>query len=212
MTGRGKTVRLVGLGDSVIDGVGCSSLGSALAARTAEALAARLGAQIEWRVSARTGANTRQVRRELLPETGMRDADFVVISTGVNDVTGLTRLRTFRAELAALLDDIASLAPAASVAVNGLPPMHVFPALPQPLRFTLGIRARQLDDVLAAAVPQTNTNGARITARGLAAQGTTETTAKMQQDAQRKQARLENSRQPCVRYTPWLYLLFASSC
>ena len=147
--GNGKTIRLVGVGDSVIDGVGCSSLGAALVGRTAEALAERLGARVEWKVAARTGANTRQIRRRLLPAVDVRDADFVVISTGVNDVTGLTRIRTFRTELAGLLDEIGAQAPDSTTAVNGLPPMHAFPALPQPLRYTLGLRARQLDAIVA---------------------------------------------------------------
>ncbi|MGK7295065.1 MAG: SGNH/GDSL hydrolase family protein [Candidatus Wenzhouxiangella sp. M2_3B_020] len=160
VTGGGKAMRLVGLGDSVIDGVGCSSLDAALVGRTAEALACRMSARVEWRVTARTGANTRQIRR-LLTDADVRQAEFVMISTGVNDVTGLTRLRTFRAELGALLDDIESQAPDATVAVNGLPPMHVFPALPQPLRFTLGLRARQLDEIVAE-VTAARTGAVRI--------------------------------------------------
>jgi lysophospholipase L1-like esterase len=34
--------------------------------------------------------------------------------------------------------------------VSGLPPMHAFPALPEPLRSFLGDRARTFDDALAA--------------------------------------------------------------
>lgn len=149
-TGSGPARRLVGLGDSVIDGVGCSSLHSALIGRTAEALARRADARIDWRVAARTGATTRRIRRRLLPDGGLENADFVLVSTGVNDVTALTSLRDFRAELEALLADVRARAPAATIALNGLPPMHRFPALPQPLRFTLGLRARQLDAVIEA--------------------------------------------------------------
>jgi lysophospholipase L1-like esterase len=148
--GSGPRFRLVGLGDSVIDGVGCSSLHSALIGRTAEALARRAHARVDWRVAARTGANTRRIRTRLVPDGGLEDADFVLVSTGVNDVTALTRLRDFRAELQALLADVRARAPDAAIAVNGLPPMHLFPALPQPLRFTLGLRARQLDEVVDA--------------------------------------------------------------
>jgi lysophospholipase L1-like esterase len=147
--GSGRRFRLVGLGDSVIDGVGCASLETALVGRTAAALAARLDAQIEWSATARTGAATRRIRRRLLPGAALDAADFVVVSTGVNDVTGLTRLDDFRTELQRLLDDIRARAPSAVIAINGLPPMHRFPALPQPLRFTLGLRARHLDAVVA---------------------------------------------------------------
>jgi lysophospholipase L1-like esterase len=37
----------------------------------------------------------------------------------------------------------------APVALAGVPPMHTFPALPQPLRAVLGARARRLDAALA---------------------------------------------------------------
>jgi len=36
----------------------------------------------------------------------------------------------------------------AHVLLSSLPPMHVFPALPQPLRWYLGMRARQLNGML----------------------------------------------------------------
>lgn len=146
--GSGPVRRLVGLGDSVIDGVGCRSLHTALVGRTAEALAARLPCTVEWSVSARTGARTRSIRRRLLPDAEIERADFVIVSTGVNDVTGLISVDDFRRELDLLLEDIRKRSPNAVVAVNGIPPMHRFPALPQPLRFTFGLRARQLDAVV----------------------------------------------------------------
>jgi hypothetical protein len=34
--------------------------------------------------------------------------------------------------------------------LSGLPPMHRFPALPQPLRWYIGSRARDFDRALAA--------------------------------------------------------------
>ncbi len=148
-SGTGPLQRLVGLGDSVIDGVGCSSLDSALIGRTAAALADRSGGSVEWTASARTGARTHTVRTQLLPGACIESADFVLVSTGVNDATGLTTIERFRRELLRLIADIRRRAPNSSIAINGLPPMHLFPALPQPLRFTLGLRARQLDAVIA---------------------------------------------------------------
>jgi lysophospholipase L1-like esterase len=148
-TGSGPVRRLVGLGDSVIDGVGCSSLATGLIGRTAEALSVRSDCSVEWSASARTGARTRSIRRSLLPGAAIEQADFVVVSTGVNDVTGLTPLDEFGSQLEQLLADIRKRSPAAVIAVNGIPPMHRFPGLPQPLRLTLGLRARQLDAVVA---------------------------------------------------------------
>lgn len=147
-SGHGTARHLVGLGDSVIDGVGCSSLAAAMVGRTAEAIAMRADVRVGWSAVGQSGATTRQIRTRLLPEAEIERADFVIVSTGVNDVTALTALDGFHAELDALFDAIRARTPTARIAICGLPPMHLFPALPQPLRFALGLRARALDTVI----------------------------------------------------------------
>lgn len=150
--GRGETVRLSGLGDSIIAGVGCRSLETALTGCTARALAARLNESVTWKAFGEPGLDTRAIRQCLLPGAELEGSDFVLISTGVNDATSLTGPAKFQRELRALLEAVRRRAPAARIAINGLPPMQRFPALPPPLKHVLGLRARQLDDAMAEVV------------------------------------------------------------
>jgi lysophospholipase L1-like esterase len=67
----------------------------------------------------------------------------------VNDVTGRRSLDDWRrqqGQLVALLQDKFA---ARHILLSGLPPMHRFPALPQPLRWYVGSRAQDFDRALA---------------------------------------------------------------
>jgi lysophospholipase L1-like esterase len=70
----------------------------------------------------------------------------------VNDVTALRRRHEWRAHLDALATRLAQHSPDALAVFLGLPPLQRFPVLPSPLAQVLGLRARQLDDALGAAL------------------------------------------------------------
>ena len=74
------------------------------------------------------------------------EADVVLLSMGVNDTTGFTPRFRFRRQLQALRE---LLAPRYSgpILLLSVPPMHLFTALPSPLRHVMGWRARQLDNL-----------------------------------------------------------------
>jgi lysophospholipase L1-like esterase len=71
--------------------------------------------------------------------------DAAMISVGVNDVTSLTSGRRYRRELGLLLDALLARSPQAVILLAGVPPLHAFPLLPQPLRWHLGLRGRSLN-------------------------------------------------------------------
>ena len=50
-------------------------------------------------------------------------------------------------QIGRLLDTLRSHSPRAAIAVAGMPPLHGFPLLPQPLRATFGMRGRSFDEV-----------------------------------------------------------------
>jgi lysophospholipase L1-like esterase len=143
--GEGEPFRFLALGDSVIAGVGAARLADALPGAAAAHLAQRLRRPVAWRALGRIGANAAQIRRELLPQLAGEGFDAALISVGVNDVTSLTPSRRYRRELGALLDALRAQAPAAVILLAGLPPLHGFPLLPQPLRWHMGLRGRSLD-------------------------------------------------------------------
>jgi lysophospholipase L1-like esterase len=147
--GSGPPLRLLAVGDSVIDGVGCPSIEQALAGHFARELARQFDREVHWQAFGRTGACARELGDAVLPQVPVGPWDLVLVSVGVNDVSGLTRSRAFRKRLAGLVDGLLSLSPQATVLLCGLPRMQHFPLLPQPLRFAAGLRAQTLDAVAA---------------------------------------------------------------
>ena len=145
----GPILRLLGLGDSIVDGVGCATHDEAFIGQLAAALAEGTGRPVEWRALGRTGACTAELLEHLLPRVEGPSPDLIAISVGVNDVSTLKRSAGFRAGLETLVDGLRERAPDATVLLCGLPPMQRFPLLPQPLRTLAGLRAQTFDALMA---------------------------------------------------------------
>ncbi|HQY46539.1 MAG TPA: SGNH/GDSL hydrolase family protein [Usitatibacteraceae bacterium] len=151
--GEGPLLRLLVLGDSAGAGVGAGSQEEALTGRIVAGLRGRF--RVHYRLVARTGATTASTIRNLERAEPFA-VDAAVTSLGVNDVTGdvsVARFLELQARLHALLRERFG---ARLILASGIPPMHRFPALPQPLRWYLGARARELDRALAAALPDSH--------------------------------------------------------
>jgi lysophospholipase L1-like esterase len=146
VVGRGPTLRLLILGDSAAAGVGAATQDEALSGQLAVSLAPTF--RLHWKLLAFTGATTRDILRRLRHEPAA-SYDAVVTSLGVNDVTGRHTLATWRRQQEQLVELLATGFGARHILLSGLPPMHRFPALPQPLRWYIGSRARDFDHVLA---------------------------------------------------------------
>lgn len=143
--GSGPALQLIGIGDSIIAGVGASRLDQALVGQTAAELAARLGRRVGWRTIGRSGARVQHLLEEYADCLPERPADVILVSVGVNDVTGLTPQPVWERRLAVLLDRLRAHSPQAVIGLAGLPPLGRFPLLPEPLRFASGQRARSFD-------------------------------------------------------------------
>ncbi len=140
-------LRLAVVGDSTAAGVGTGDQRLAVTGQTANALASIAGYRVTWRAFGRNGATLADLKREFFLPVSEFDPDIVLLSVGVNDTTSFTSRGRWRADL---LDSASAFrdAGASVVAVSKLPPMHLFSALPQPLRAFLGLRARLLDQDL----------------------------------------------------------------
>jgi len=146
-TGDGPDLHLLAIGDSIIDGVGAGRREASLPVQFAVALAAHAGRRVHWRVE---GASGHAIRDVLALLNGLRPdgpVDLVLLSVGVNDVTGLSSTANWRRNLRTLLTLLRERWPGAAVIFAGLPPMARFPLPPQPLRFALGLRAATLDNI-----------------------------------------------------------------
>ena len=143
--GSGAPLRVLVLGDSAAAGVGVRTQEEALAGYIVSGLKRKF--RVVWRVEAQTGATTRSTIARL---KSMAQESFaaVAISLGVNDVTCGRRATTWLAELDELAGLLRLKFGVQRMLWSGLPPMHEFPALPQPLRWYLGARAKWFDRVL----------------------------------------------------------------
>ena len=147
--GSGEPRRLVGIGDSIIAGVGAKDSRNALVSQTAAAYAEAQEREVHWQAVGRSGARTAEIVA-MARTLDIRRADVFVVSAGVNDVIGLARLGPWLAAVKDLIDALQNHSPEAMIVVLGLPPLGSFPALPQPLRALLGARAALFDAHLAA--------------------------------------------------------------
>jgi len=147
--GKGEPVRLLALGDSIIAGVGTGTVSRSMPVQFAQALANQQGCSVHWRVEGSNGADISHLRKRIRRLDNQQSVDVVLISIGVNDVTGLSSTRYWKAQFTALTRELRAKWPQASVIFAGLPPMSKFPLPPQPLRFTLGLRATTLDTISA---------------------------------------------------------------
>lgn len=146
VAGSGPELRLLILGDSAAAGVGAETQDQALSGQLVAALAPHRF--VHWKLVARTGAGTAQTLRHMQRRPRER-FDVVLTSLGVNDVTGNVRQREWLAAQAELIALLRGEYGAARVLLSALPPMHLFPALPQPLRWYLGAQAKRFNTALA---------------------------------------------------------------
>ncbi|WP_157980378.1 SGNH/GDSL hydrolase family protein [Pseudidiomarina taiwanensis] len=143
--GHGELLRVLVLGDSAAAGVGCECQTEAVSGQLAQALAQTY--HVQWQLIAQSSLTCAGVL-DLLKRSvvALNDPiDAVLVSVGVNDVTRRTTVSQWRDDLNALSRYLTETFQARQIIYTSLPPMHVFPALPQPLRWYLGQQARQLD-------------------------------------------------------------------
>ncbi|NNF68024.1 MAG: SGNH/GDSL hydrolase family protein [Gammaproteobacteria bacterium] len=144
-TGSGPLLRLLIVGDSAAAGVGANSQDQALLGQLVIALGESF--TVRWQLEARSGATSLSALSDL-KSTPACEFDVVTTSLGVNDITSGARLDGWLRRQAELRDVLRLRFGVRLLVVAGLPPMHLFPGLPQPLRWHIGLRARQFDAAL----------------------------------------------------------------
>ena len=143
--GAGRRLSVLIVGDSSAAGVGVLTQEEAISGQLVSQL--RPTFHVHWTLRAQTGYAIGEVVENL--ETAPAETfDVALISVGVNDVTGRTKSKRWNTEHARLIGLLKAKFGVQHVLLSSLPPMHRFPALPQPLRWYLGLRARQLNNML----------------------------------------------------------------
>jgi lysophospholipase L1-like esterase len=145
--GEGADLRLLVVGDSAGAGVGAATQQEALSGRIVAQLASSF--TVQWRVIARTGVTTAGTLKHL-GKIEAQPFDFAVTSLGVNDVSAGRSVQAWIEEQAAMVELLHTKFNVRQVMLSALPPVHLFPALPQPLRWYLGAQAKRFNRALAA--------------------------------------------------------------
>ena len=144
-----RLFRLLSIGESPVAGVGVEHHDEAITAQFAQALALQFDTNVEWQALGQNGADLAAALSDLLPKIPqcLPPVDLVLLAFGVNDTTAFRSVGRYRRELHRVLDNILLKVKPKQIILSGVPPMHAFPALPQPLRSVLGIKAAALDQV-----------------------------------------------------------------
>lgn len=146
VAGSGHLLKLLIVGDSAAAGVVARHQQNALSGRLVERLSEHH--EVHWQLNATTGHKTRDAIQGLARLTPY-PVDVALISLGVNDVTSTHRVRLWLDHMAELNQLLTERFDCRQVLYTSVPPMHLFPALPQPLRWYLGRKAQLFNRHLA---------------------------------------------------------------
>lgn len=143
--GSGKKINLLIIGDSASAGVGTKAQKNALSGQLVANLATNN--TVNWQLVATTGLTSTALISEIENIKNQR-FDFVLVSIGVNDVTGLTKQHQWVSNIKTIVDLCNVKFDNPKVLMTALPPMHLFTGLLQPLRWWLGLRAKKLNELM----------------------------------------------------------------
>lgn len=146
----GSPLRLLCFGESPVAGVGVQSHEEAITGCLGAALSQHLQRPVAWAAVGRNGATVEEAMQHLLPLVPAQPVDLALVAFGVNDTTAFRRVDRWRRDVVALLDALHTRCSPRLILLSGVPPVGRFPALPQPLRAVMGMKAAALDRALAA--------------------------------------------------------------
>lgn len=150
-TGIGKKLSLLILGDSAAAGVGVEHQDDALLGAILHEL--KNDFEIDWKLQAKTGDTSSKVIHAL-DQIEVQHYDVIVTSVGVNDVTKLMPARVWIQKQEQLYSKIQQKFSPKLIIAAGVPPMNMFPALPNPLAWLFGQYAKQMNQQLKKIVNQ----------------------------------------------------------
>lgn len=136
---------LIAIGESPVAGVGVATQQEAITAQLAEILSHDVQRPVQWRAIGRNGVTAREAHQLLLSKVAQQPTDIVFVAFGVNDTTAFRPVGQWRNDIRSLLEAIDRRCMPGMILLSGVPPMAHFPALPQPLRWVMGLKAAALD-------------------------------------------------------------------
>lgn len=144
--GQGQPLSILIVGDSAAAGVGVEHQDDALLGAILKDLQHNFKTQ--WKLHAKTGDSTAKVIRAI-EQLETEHFDVVISSVGVNDVTKLMPADIWIQKQKKLYAMIQQKFSPELVIAAGVPPMNMFPALPNPLAWLFGQYAKKMNQQLA---------------------------------------------------------------
>lgn len=146
VTGNGQALSVLIVGDSASAGVGVQKQQDALLGALLATLQDHF--KVEYCLEAKSGDTTLQVHDRMKKLTD-RHFDIVITSVGVNDVTKLMSPKKWIQQQKDFYCEIEQKFSPNLVLVTGVPPMNLFPALPNPLAWLFGKYSSEMNEKLA---------------------------------------------------------------
>jgi lysophospholipase L1-like esterase len=140
--GSGKRLRIFVIGDSSAAGVGASTQSEALAGRLVSTLIDDF--EVYWKLVANSGWKTAELNH-FLKHVPPAHYDIALTAVGVNDITSRKSMSACLREQVKLVELLRTRFAVQHILISGLPPVHRFPSLPNPLRWYIGAQAKRLD-------------------------------------------------------------------
>lgn len=144
VVGNGERLKILILGDSAGAGVGVEHQDEALSGQVSSIL--RNTHELDWTLVATSGHNTKDALENLQQQIikSQQHYDVVLISLGVNDVTGFVPPKKWIKQCNELVNLLRVEFSAKRIIWSDFPKMEKFPSLPQPLRWFIGARKNHI--------------------------------------------------------------------
>lgn len=149
--GTGQALSILILGDSAAAGVGVDHQSDALSGALLKELAEKF--EITWKLHAKTGDDSAKII-QAVKQLEQQHYDVVISSVGVNDVTKLVSPKQWIKKQRELYRHIEQQFTPQLIIATGVPPMDMFPALPNPLAWLFGQYAKKMNEKLAELVSE----------------------------------------------------------
>ncbi len=134
-------LKIAFIGESTIAGVGASDMSKALTGCTIRALESHYC--VKWSIVGHNGIRIAELLSYMTADN-LSGQQIIVVAIGANDTTKLTKYTNWIEGLNKFVTVIRKHSKA-PIIFSQLPPMHLFTALPQPLRTVVGRRAKLFD-------------------------------------------------------------------
>ncbi len=135
--GQNQGLKIIGLGESTMAGVGIPKHSETLTGLTASRLNAMTHRSIHWKIHAENGL-TIELLNELIKKQNLLDAEIIMVAIGGNDVFKLTSPWKWEKHLRNCMFLLQTKSRDPLIIFSHVPPVGHFPAIQNPLRLAFG--------------------------------------------------------------------------